>query len=154
MTQVNRIEIAIAIGADHRGFLYKKILMSCTQSADCTIIITWHDVGAYDSERSDYPGFAQAAAELVAEGAVAGAVLICGTGIGMAIAANRVPHTYAGVVWTEEIARKAKEDDNVNVLVIPADYVSAEVMQACFAAWLTTSFRGGHYAERLQQIDE
>ena len=145
--------ISLAIGADHRGFLHKEYLLKCTHTLDKNMSFVWHDVGSFDHNRSDYPAFAHAALKLVQEGVASYAVLLCGTGIGMAIAANRLSHVYAGVVWREDVARKAREDDNVNVLVIPADYVSVEVMQACFLAWVTATFKGGRYEDRLQQID-
>lgn len=150
----NTTALSIAIGADHRGFDYKRILMQYTHIPGTMLTMRWHDVGAYDDERSDYPQFAQAAVELVVQGMAKYAVLLCGTGIGMAMAANRVPYIYAGVVWNEDIARRAREEDNVNILVIPVDYVTPAVMQTCVAAWLTPSFKGERYAERLQQIDE
>ena len=146
--------MSIAIGADHRGFLYKRDLMQCTYLADSLLSFSWHDVGGWTDERSDYPEFAQAAVELIIQGAVSRAVLICGTGIGMAIAANRIPYIYAGVAWNEDVARRAREDDNVNVLVLPADYITSEMAHECFKAWLTATFRGERYAERLRQIDE
>jgi ribose 5-phosphate isomerase B len=147
-------DISIAIGADHRGFLYKRALMQHTHLVDTMISLSWHDVGAFNDERSDYPLFAHAAMELMGQSVVNCAVLICGTGIGMAIAANRMPYIYAGVAWSEDVARRAREDDNVNVLVIPADYITIDVMFACVTVWLTASFRGERYAQRLQQIDE
>lgn len=143
----------LAIGADHRGFEHKNALMRCNSIDDGHITLVWYDVGAYTSERSDYPQFAQCATQLVVGKKVEGAVLLCGTGIGMAIAANRTPGVYAGVVWSADVARSAREDDNVNILVIPADYLSLEETQQCLMAWLTASFRGGRYAQRLQQID-
>jgi ribose 5-phosphate isomerase B len=147
-------DMSIAIGADHRGFLYKRALMQSTHIPDTMLSFNWHDVGTFSDERSDYPEFAQAAIELIAQGVVSQAVLICGTGIGMAIAANRMPYMYAGVAWNEDVARRAREDDNVNVLVLPADYITVEMMHACFKAWLTATFKGERYAQRLQKIDE
>lgn len=154
MTHLCTQDLSIAIGADHRGFVYKRDLMQCTYLVDSLLALRWYDVGALSDERSDYPEFARAAVELIMEGVVRQAVLICGTGIGMAIAANRIPYIYAGVAWNEDVARRAREDDNVNVLVLPADYITSETAHACLKAWLTATFRGERYAERLRQIDE
>jgi ribose 5-phosphate isomerase B len=144
--------VSIAIGADHRGFVGKQALMQCESLPDARAL-NWHDVGAYDGERSDYPVFAAQALELLIQKKVAYAVLLCGTGIGMAIAANRYREIYAGVLWDEEMARLAREDDNVNVLVFPADFITPEMMRRCFFAWMMASFKGGRYQERLDMID-
>ena len=80
--------------------------------------------------------------------------MLCATGVGMAIAANRFPNIYAGLAWNEEIARLSKEDDNVNVLVLPSDFVSNEQMIAMTRAWLSAQFNEGRYAKRIAMIDE
>lgn len=136
----------IAIGADHRGFEYKKQLL--------LLYPQWIDVGAYDNNRSDFPLFAKIIAQKVQEKEVDAGVLLCGTGIGMNIAANRLKRVYAGIAWNEEIARLAKEHDNVNVLVIPADFISFELTQKIIKSWINASFLEGHYSERLNAIDE
>jgi ribose 5-phosphate isomerase B len=81
-------------------------------------------------------------------------ILLCGTGVGMAITANRFPGVYAGLVWNEEIARLAKEDDKVNILVLPADFVSLDQLVAMVKAWQTAQFNEGRYAKRIAMIDE
>lgn len=139
--------IKIAIGTDHRGFAHKEYLIKhCTE-------IEWIDVGAFDQERSDYPIFARRAVDLVLIHTVSCAVLLCGSGAGMAIAANRFSGIYAAVAWSSEVARAAKEDDAVNVLVIPADYVSQEEAQRIVVAWHKIPFKGGRYADRISMID-
>lgn len=138
----------IAIGSDHRGFYHKEFI-----KANMTNVM-WVDVGAHDADRSDYPEFAYAATGLILEHHADLAVLLCGTGIGMAIAANRQPFIYAGLVWTETVAQRAKEDDNVNVLVLPSDYVSHEQAVGLIKTWFHATFKGHEYAARLAQIDE
>src|SRR5262245_20565437 len=96
----------IAIGTDHRGFLLKQYLI-----AHCEIF-SWSDYGAHSPERTDYPLFIPPVIEALRKGTVDYGVLLCGSGIGMAIAANRYKGIYAGVVWNSEVARAAKEDDN------------------------------------------
>jgi ribose 5-phosphate isomerase B len=138
----------IAIGTDHRGFAHKEYIKTqCTE-------YQWTDVGAYNAQRSDYPLYAQQVAELMLSGVVDYGVLLCSTGIGMAIAANRYPSIYAAVVWNEDVARQAKAEDNMNVLVLPSDCVFLEQSVAIIKAWLATSFKGGRYAERLGMIDK
>jgi ribose 5-phosphate isomerase B len=142
----------IVIGADHRGYRYKASLINRFVLEGHTI--EWLDVGTYNETRSDYPEFAKTACEKIEAGDAQCGILICGTGIGMAIVANRFKGIYAGVVWNEEIARLSKEDDNVNVLVIPADFVIEEEVHEMVRAWLSASFLEGQYQKRLSMIDE
>lgn len=144
-------KVTLVIGADHRGYHYKEMLKHIDELSGYTI--SWIDVGAFTDERSDYPLFAHKAIEVLQEKKADLAVLLCGSGIGMALAANRYTKVYAGVVWNREVARQAREDDNVNVLVIPADYVDAETTRAMLCAWLGATFKKGRYEERIAMID-
>lgn len=141
----------IAIGSDHRGFKQKEVLVNFfVQETDIVCI----DIGTHDKERTDYPVYAQKAAALILGGSVDMAILLCGSGIGMATAANRFPGIIAGVVWNIDIARIAREHDNVNVLVIPSDYVEDALVVPMVKAWLEARFLGGRYADRLMMIDK
>jgi len=142
--------IKLAIGADHRGYAYKSFLLL---SSECSYI-SWHDVGADNAERSDYPIFAQRALDALKRNIVEGAVLLCGTGTGMAIAANRVSGVYAGVAWCEDVARRGREEDHTNVLVIPADYVTEEHLSSLVCAWQQAIPQGDRYEQRMRMIDE
>lgn len=137
----------IAIGADHRGYDCKEYLMKSMPT------ISWLDVGAYSNERSDYPIYAQAVCQSMLQGKAAYGILLCGTGVGMSVVANRYPSIYAALVWNSEIARLSKEDDNANVLVLPADYVTDQEAQTIIEAWLRATFKEGRYRERLNLID-
>ncbi len=137
----------IAIGADHRGFAYKEFIKKQFAA------ITWHDVGTYSADRTDYPIFSKALCDLISQGKAQAGILICGSGVGMAIAANRYSAIYAGVAWNEAVARVAKEDDNINVLVIPSDFITQEMAVACINAWMAASFKKGRYQERISMID-
>lgn len=141
----------IAIGADHRGFSGKEYLKQHVVMKDNPII--WLDVGTFQSDRVDYPIFAQQVCEAILSKKVDCGVLLCGTGIGMAIVANRFPKIYAGVAWNEEVAGASKRADNSNVLVIPSDFVSLEESVAIVHAWLTAIFQGGRYQQRIGMID-
>jgi ribose 5-phosphate isomerase B len=138
----------IAIGADHNGFRGKEYIKQ--QLGD----IEWVDVGTFDEKRTDYPIFAKKVSEALLSGQAQQGILLCGTGVGMAITANRFPGVYAGLVWNEEIARLAKEDDKVNILVLPADFVSLDQLVAMVKAWQTAQFNEGRYAKRIAMIDE
>jgi len=144
--------VNIVIGADHRGFQYKAYIKQYVVGSDDPI--AWVDVGANNEERSDYPIFARAAVEVIKEKDAQLGILLCGSGVGMAILANRYVGMFAGVAWNEEIARASREDDNTNILVIPADFVSAEQTVRIVNAWLNARFKGGRYQERIAMIDE
>ncbi len=135
----------IILGSDHRGFELKEYIKSLPG--------LWLDIGAFTAERSDYPLFAHQAIQQMHQDKIEGAILLCGSGNGMAIAANRFKGVFACVAWKAMIAQKAKEDDNCNVLVIPADYVTQQETKEIISCWLNAEFKGGRYAERLALID-
>jgi len=137
----------IAIGADHRGYRQKELLKSHLKD------ISWVDVGASNAKRSDYPIFAHAVCELLNADSVERGILLCGSGIGMAITANRYRGVYAGVAWKPELAIHGKRQDDMNVLVIPSDFVSSRAAITIVKAWLATRFAGARYQERLDMID-
>lgn len=143
-------KVTIAIGADHRGFKMKSYIIDNFHNA---AHIQWIDVGAFSDERSDYPVFALAACYEILKRNAHYAILLCGTGTGMAITANRFATIYAGVAWNEQIARLNKEDDNVNVLVIPADYIDMTTVLAIVNSWLQSKFKHDRYEERIAMID-
>ncbi len=137
----------IAIGADHRGYVLKKAIQ------DQLTQITWHDKGTHSVERTDYPMYAHAVVKELLNKRVEAGILICGTGVGMSIAANRHPGVYAALVWSVAIARRAKEEDYANILVIPADYVTAAQTVEMIKVWLAASSKEGQYKERILAID-
>lgn len=139
----------IAIGADHRGFSHKQFIQQHLGGA-----CEWVDVGCSSTQACDYPEFALAMVKAMQEGRAEAGVLLCGTGIGMAIAANRHTGIFAGLVWNEDVARRSKENDNVNVLVLPADYVSPEQAVGMVKAWLAAHFLGDRHQRRLEMIDK
>jgi ribose 5-phosphate isomerase B len=138
----------IAIGADHRGFQHKEYIKQQMQS------ISWIDVGAYDEERSDYPLFAQRVCEAMQTHTADVGVLICATGVGMAIAANRYPKIYAALAWNTEVALQSKTHDGAHVLVLPSDYVSYEEAVDMIEVWLHAAILGERYQQRLDMIDQ
>jgi ribose 5-phosphate isomerase B len=140
----------LVIAADHRGFHQKNCIknhLACRHAIECI------DVGTMSDERTDYPIYAHKALDYLKTGKADAAILLCGSGAGMAIVANRVPHMYAAVAWNVQIAQMVKEDDNCNVLVIPSDFVADDQVCAVVDAWLGASFKGGVYADRLAMID-
>jgi ribose 5-phosphate isomerase B len=137
----------IAIGTDHRGFLHKEFIKKNITT------IEWIDVGTHDQERTDYPVFADKSVDMMRNNTAEFAVLICGTGGGMAIAANRYKQIYAVVAWNREIAKRCKEEDNANVLVLPSDFISHQEAVDIVIEWLASNFKGGRYAQRIAMID-
>jgi ribose 5-phosphate isomerase B len=143
--------IRIAIGGDHRGYTMKEFFIE--HKALGHYAIAWSDVGAYNQERSDYPIYAKAVCDQLISKTADYGILLCGTGVGMVITANRFARIYAGLAWSAEIARLSKEDDNINVLVLPSDYISNEQALSIAQAWLLAEFKGERYAQRLAMID-
>lgn len=142
----------IAIGADHHGFAQKQLLMQMVTEHNAYEVV-WHDVGAFDNQRSDYPLFAQQVCALMLAKTVERGILLCGTGIGMGIMANRYCGIYAGIAWNKEVAICGRHDDNTNVLVIPSDFVASEDVEPLVRAWLGAEFLGDRYARRIAMID-
>lgn len=142
------MKVRIALGSDHRGFALKEYLKKVALHEG-----VWIDCGAHTDIRSDYPIFAKKVVDKIMDNEADCAILLCGTGIGMAIAANRYAGMYAGVVWNENVARRAREDDNCNILVIPADYVTEGAVYSLVRAWLSAQFKEGRYHKRLAMID-
>ncbi len=137
----------IAIGADHKGFMYKDyIKYHCAE-------YEWIDVGTFDTSRTDYPIYAKKVVHLFLSKSVECGVLLCSSGIGMAIAANRYPTVYAAVVWNQVIAQQAKAEDNINILVLPSDFVTCEEAIAIIQVWIYAKFKENRYKQRLLMID-
>jgi ribose 5-phosphate isomerase B len=137
----------ISIGADHRGYILKRELIKYFGEQQ------FFDVGAFDGERSDYPIFAQRVCVQVVKGETQAGILICGSGIGMSIAANRYKKIYAALCWIPEVARCARAHDNANVLILPADFVSFASAIDIVTSWIKAPFEGGGYADRLAALD-
>jgi ribose 5-phosphate isomerase B len=137
----------IAIGTDHRGFLHKEFIIQRMHN------IEWVDVGTHSEERTDYPIFADKVVQLMLDGTVQAGVLLCASGGGMAIAANRHQHIYAVVAWNVETAQRSKQEDNANILVLPSDFVSCDDAVEMIIEWLAQEFKGGRYAERIKMTD-
>lgn len=142
----------IAIGADHRGFEIKEVIQGIITLQ--TDNVQWVDMGAFNADSSDYPVFAQAVCEAILHGHVEFGVLLCGTGVGIAMAANRYKKIYAALAWNKEVARLSREHDFANVLVLPADYMSGEYAVACVRAWLHAEPLEDRHKRRIEMVDK
>jgi len=139
----------IAVGSDHAGRLYKARLVSWLGQRHRV-----KDVGTHTGASVDYPDYAEAVAQGVARRRYHRGILICGTGIGMSIAANKVKGVRAAVVWNGPVARLAVQHNGANVLCLSARFLKWREVQACARAWLTASFEGGRHVRRLRKISQ
>ena len=138
----------IALASDHAGFAEKERLKPLLGELGVEV----EDFGAESESSVDYPDYAARVAEAVANGRVAQGVLVCGSGTGMAIAANKVPGVRAAVAWSEETARLARQHNDANVLAIGARTTPPELIPGIVRAWFETDFAGGRHAERVEKI--
>jgi ribose 5-phosphate isomerase B len=140
----------IAIGADHAGFeLKEKIKQHLVQRG-----IDVDDVGTHSTESVDYPDFARQVGEEVAGKRADWGILVCGTGIGMAMAANKVPGIRAAHVSTEVEAQLSREHNNANVLTLGGRLLDGNTAARIVDRWLSAAFAGGRHQRRVEKIGE
>ena len=140
----------IPIGADHAGVALKTRLVAELKALGYQP----EDVGTNSTDSVDYPDFAHEVAQRVETGQARRGVLLCGTGLGMAYAANRHAGVRAAVAWSPEIAALARSHNDANVLVLPARFVTEEQGVSILRTWLETPFDGGRHTQRIQKIEQ
>ena len=140
----------IAIGTDHGGFELKALLIKRLKAARCQVA----DKGTFSPESCDYPLIGAAVAEAVSKGRARMGVLLCKSGGGMGIVANKFPGVRAVVCETPSSARHAREHNDCNVLVLGAEGLSRREAGQILSAWLKTPFAGGRHARRVRQITQ
>ncbi len=138
----------LAIAADHAGYALKSKLLKELETRGYRVL----DLGTHSSDSVDYPDFAQAMARAIESGEVRRGVLICGTGIGIAIAANRHRAVRAAVCHDVSSARLARRHNDANVLALGARLTGDEVAKDCLVAFLETEFEGGRHARRVAKM--
>lgn len=138
----------IAIGSDHAGFSGKEDLKARLVAAGHEVA----DLGCASEASCDYPDFARAVALVVAAGEAERGFLVCGSGTGMAMAANRVPGVRAVQAWSEEIARLSRRHNDANVACFGARVQTADDIGRIAHAWLEAEFEGGRHANRVLKI--
>lgn len=136
----------IYIASDHAGIDLKNELIKCYPQ------LPWKDLGPYNKDSVDYPDFADLVCKSLAEDKNSFGVLICGSGQGMAIRANKYLHIRAALVWSPEIATLSREHNDANVLCLPGRFISLEQAKLCFDAFQKTDFAGGRHAQRVAKI--
>lgn len=138
----------IAIGSDHAGFQLKSALVDELKAMGFDV----SDMGAASEASVDYPDFGFAVAQAVADGAARYGVLICGTGIGMTIAANRHPAVRAALCTHGVMARYAREHNDANVLVLGSRIIGAEIARECLRQFLSVQYAGGRHDQRVAKL--
>lgn len=138
----------IAIASDHTGFRLKEIIKNHLS----VLGYEYKDFGTDSEERVDFPDFAVPVAEAILKKEFARGILICGTGIGMCIAANKVPGIRAALCYNLETARRAREHNDSNILSLGARGIEPELVKKIVSVWLTTEFEGGRYIKRIEKI--
>jgi ribose 5-phosphate isomerase B len=138
----------IAIGSDHAGFDAKEKTKSELAALGVEVV----DKGADNLESVDYPDFGAAVARAVASGEVERGVLVCGSGIGISIAANKIPGARAALCWNEETARLAREHNDANVLCFGSRFIQPEQAARMVRIFLETEFAGGRHTQRVEKL--
>lgn len=139
----------ILIGSDHVGFALKERLKTMLQASGYTV----EDAGTHDTERCDYPDIAQRLSRRLLAGAAACGILVCGSGVGMSIAANRIPGIRAALCAHEYVAQMARRHNDANVLCLGARVVGADLAERIVTSFLTAAFEGGRHAQRVALLE-
>jgi len=140
----------VAIASDHRGFHLKEKVISLLKAKGHTVI----DDGPSSEASVDYPDFAALVATKVSRGEAERGILICGTGIGMAISANKFPGVRAAACADEVTAELSRRHNDLNVLCLSGDLLSSRVTERLVEIWMDTEFEGGRHARRIDKIGE
>jgi len=138
----------IALGCDHRGLKLKQTIIGLLTELG----YDYQDFGCYSTEPVDYPDIAQRVAEAVASGKLDHGILLCGTGIGMSIAANKVRGIRAALCYDTLSARRARQHVDANILCLGGDTVEQDIALDIVKVYLSTTFEGGRHLRRLQKV--
>ena len=142
---------SVAIGSDHAGYECKEYIKELLKTTSPGLAMI--DVGTYSSDSVDYPDFAHQVALKVASNEVDTGIVICGSGNGVCITANKHANIRAALCWTAEIASLARQHNDANVLCIPARFVSHETAATMVEMFMNTDFEGGRHAKRVEKIN-
>lgn len=141
-------EMTVALASDHRGIALRRALADTLRERGLKVV----DLGADGDDSVDYPDFADALASALDNGHAARGVLVCGTGIGISIAANRHPHVRAALCRDENDARMARLHNDANVIVFGATSTDEGQARACLSVFLETAFEGGRHERRVAKM--
>ena len=140
----------IAIGSDHGGYKLKEEIKKYFDEKG----IEYRDFGTDSEERTDYPIYAKKVAQAVQSKECEGGILLCRSGYGMTVVANKFKGIRAASISNEEAAKFVKADDDINVITLGGDYLTINEAICIIRNWLATEFKGGRYAERLEMIND
>ena len=138
----------VAIGCDHAGFAYKDTIIRVLKKEGIEVV----DKGTYSEESVDYPDFVHPVADLVENKEVDLGVLICGSGNGVSMAANKHQGIRAALCWKNDLAALARQHNDANIISIPARFVSAKLARQMVRTFVSTDFEGGRHARRVGKI--
>lgn len=138
----------VAIGSDHAGYEYKEELISFLEAKG----VPFTDYGTHSADSVDYPDFAHPVASAVEEGTASFGILVCGSGNGVAITANKHQGIRAAICWGEELAKLARAHNNANIICIPARFVREGEAEKMVHWFMHTEFEGGRHANRVNKI--
>lgn len=140
----------IALGCDHGGFKLKEEIKKYFDEKD----IEYKDFGSYNEERTDYPIYAKSVALAVQSRECDGGILLCRSGFGMTVVANKYKGIRAASIFDEESAKFAKADDDINIITLGGDYLNVNEAICIIRNWLGAEFKKGRYEERLKMVEE
>jgi len=148
MNTVFNKELPLAIGCDHAGFEYKEAIKAALVADGWKV----EDKGTYSKDSTDYPDYAHPVAQMVEDGTAATGILICGSGNGVCMTANKHHGVRAALCWNVELAQLARQHNNANIICIPSRYVDLTLAEAMATAFLNTAFEGGRHEKRVEKI--
>jgi len=148
--QPNQKIPAIGLGSDHRGFDLKSKLANFLKNQAIQVI----DFGTYNKDPVDYPDIAIDVAESIQTGLIEKGILICGTGLGMAITANKIPGIFAAPVWAPSVSKLAKQSNNAQIISLGADHIDFSTACEICLIWLEAGFRGGRSERKVKKIHQ
>lgn len=140
----------IAIGSDHGGYKLKEEIKKYLDEKE----IPYKDFGTDSEERTDYPIYAKKVAEAVQNKECEKGILVCGTGFGVSIVANKFKGIRCASCWNEEVAKLLKEHNNANIIALPGRFINISQAVVILRAWLAAEFMSGRHTERLQMIED
>ena len=140
----------VAVGCDHGGFVLKDAVISTLEELGAQVV----DMGTYSTESVDYPVYGKKVADAVANGECDLGVVMCGTGIGISIAANKVKGIRAAVVADEFMAEMTRRHNNANIIALGGRVITPEKAKSLVKAWYTAEFEGGRHQKRIDMITQ
>ena len=143
-------KLTVAIGADHGGFELKEKIVEYLKSKN----IQYKDFGTFSNESCDYPEYAKKVAQAVSNKEFSRGILVCGSGIGMSIVANKFKDVRAALCWNESTAKSARTHNNSNILCLGERQLEDVFALELAGIWLNTEFEGGRHKTRIDMIEE